>query len=264
MDFKFDNLNTYYETYGNPNHKALVLLHGIGADNDMWINQKKIYSRNGYYVIALDLLCHGKSSKMSQISLDDWSNQIERLMDHLEINKATIIGVSMGGVIAQHFSITRTNRVTNLVISDSFAELKTFKEKMLGKSQVLGFKIFKVIGNKLLSKGMASTYKAEYAKNAKSYFEKVSLGADLDQIIISRKAINKADLLSQLAKLDIPCLIMVGRNFGKAFIDINQKIADALTVELIIIEESMDPSNLVNPQIFNYEVLNFLKTNEGI
>lgn len=259
MELKYSNLTTYYETYGNENNQALILLHGIGADNNMWVHQKEKYSFEGYYVVVLDLLCHGKSSKVKKISLNDWCIQIKELMNHLKINKATIMGVSMGGVIAQHFAVTCSDRVKSLIITDSFAELKTFKEKMLGKSQVIGFRMFKLLGNKMLAKGMSSTYKDEFAKNAKVYFEEVSLKVDLDQMIIARKAINEVDLLSQLTLLDIPCLVMVGSEFGDSFIAINKKIADSLSTDLIIIEESMDPSNLVNPLIFNEKVLSFLK-----
>ncbi|MDZ7792961.1 MAG: alpha/beta hydrolase [Spirochaetia bacterium] len=260
MEFRHkNNLVTYYETYGNPQNSTLVLLHGIGADTNMWKHQRKIFSENGYHVIALDLLTHGKSSKMKDLSLYDWSNQITELMEYLSIEKATLIGVSMGGVIAQHFAITYPNKLANLVISDSFGELKSFKERMLGYSQILGFRIFKVLGKKMLAKGMASTYKADYAQEAKSYFQEISLTVDLDQMIIARKAINKVDLLILLKEIDKPSLVMVGNQFGKSFIDINRKISDALKIELLVIEDSMDPSNLVNPVRFNELVLNFLE-----
>jgi len=86
-----------------------------------------------------------------------------------------------------------------------------------------------------------------------------SLKANYSQLIKARQAINRVDVLSSIKKLTIPCLVTVGIGFGKAFIDINRKIADAIpNSKFIELENSMDPSPLVNPIAFNHEVLQFL------
>jgi pimeloyl-ACP methyl ester carboxylesterase len=251
-------MTTFYEEYGDYLKPSLLLLHGIGADNNMWNMQKELYEKKGFHIIIPDLLAHGKSSKVKTLSLEDWSNQIEELIDYLKVEKVTLIGVSMGGVIAQHFITSRPERVERLIISDSFGEIKTLSEKMLGFSQVVGFKLFKILGNKMLAKGMASTYKANHAILAKKYFSDVCMDIDLDQMIIARKAINKIDVLEKLKNVNIPSMVLVGKDFGKSFIRINNKIAKSLGTELVVIDNSMDPSNLVNPDKFNNLVLEFM------
>lgn len=254
-------INTYYETYGDIKNPPILLLHGIGADNNMWHPQKKILSEKGFYVIVPDLIGHGKSSKQDNITLSDWDNQIIDLLDFIDIERVSIIGVSMGGVIAQHFVVNHENRVKNIIISDSFGELKSFVEKALGFSQVIGFKIFNKLGNKYLVKGMMSTYKADYAVLAKEYFSKVCMEVDLDQMVLARKAINSIDVLNNLKKVQVPSLVMVGTEFGKTFINTNKKIANSLNTKLILIQNSMDPSNLVNSDEFNKNVIEFLNKN---
>ena len=138
--------------------------------------------------------------------------------------------------------------------------MKTLQEKILGVSQVIGFKIYKVLGGKMLAKGMASAYKAPFAKQAKEYFSQVSLDVDFDQLVLARKAINKIDAIGKIDGSQIPTLILVGDQFGKSFVEINRKIADGIKgSRFIILENSMDPSNLVNPEEFNREVLNLLR-----
>lgn len=251
-------ITTYYEEYGDKIKPSLLLLHGIGADNNMWNAQKELYDKKGFHVIIPDLLAHGKSSKVKTLSLDDWTNQIEELLDYLKVEKVTLIGVSMGGVIAQHFITNKPERVERLIISDSFGELKSLSEKVLGCLQVVGFKLFKILGNKILAKGMVSTYKADYAVLAKDYFSNACMDVDLEQMVIARKAINKINILKKLEKVNVPRMVMVGKNFGKSFVRINEKIAKSLGIEIIIIDNSMDPSNLVNPDRFNSLVLEFL------
>ena len=264
----FENKNgmiTYYEVYGDEYKPSLLLLHGIGGDHKMWHMQKDFFENKGFRVIIPDLLAHGKSSKVETLCLDDWSKQLEDLMNYLKVDKVTLIGVSMGGVIAQHFAVSNPNRVERLIISDSFGKLKSFSEKMMANLQVIGFRIFKILGHKLLAKGMASTYKAEHAKFAKKYFRDVCLTIDLKQMVLARKAINKIDALEKLKTLNLPSMVLVGEDFGQSFVEINRKIAIALGVKLIVIEKAMDPTNLVNPQAFNAHVIKFLdETKESI
>ena len=53
---------------------------------------------------------------------------------------------------------------------------------------------------------------------------------------------------------------MVGDQFGESFVEINRKIAAGIKgSKFVVLRESMDPSNLVNPVAFNQEVLAFLQ-----
>jgi pimeloyl-ACP methyl ester carboxylesterase len=151
-------------------------------------------------------------------------------------------------------------KISRLVLSDTFGELKTITEKMLGVSQVVGFKLYKMLGRKLLAQGLASAYKAPFAKLAREYFSQVSLSVDFDQLVLARKAINTIDAIGKIDGNRIPTLVMVGDEFGKQFVAINEKIANTIQgSKFVVLEQSMDPSNLVNPEAFNQIVLDFLQ-----
>jgi len=255
-----DGTETFLKEAGNSNNKAIVLLHGIGADHKMWEPQIQAFSESGYYVLAPDLLGHGKSSKVNTLELQDWENQITDLLLRKELSQCILVGVSMGGVIAQSFAMNHPEKVSKLVLSDTFGELKTFREKVLGFSQVVGFRMYKILGGKMLAKGMASAYKAPFAHRAKEYFSQVSLNVDFDQLILARKAINKIDAIGKIDGDQIPTIVIVGDQFGKMFIEVNRKIANGIKgSKFVILKNSMDPSNLVNPDDFNREVLQFLQ-----
>ena len=255
-----DGTETFYKEVNKGGGETLVLLHGIGAESGMWQPQMHSFAEAGYHLLVPDLFGHGRSSKLEHIELPDWSNQIVWLLQHHNVEKCNLVGVSMGGVIAQSFLVEHHQLVDKVVISDSFGELNTFKEKMLGFSQVFGFHMFKILGTKTLAKGMQSTYKEDYAKAAQDYFAQASLDVDLNQMILARKAINQIDVLSDLENVFNPALVMVGTEFGQSFIDINRKIADALpNSTFITIDKSMDPSNLVNQVAFDQHVLAFLQ-----
>ncbi|MGD9144874.1 MAG: alpha/beta hydrolase, partial [Anaerolineae bacterium] len=68
------------------------------------------------------------------------------------------------------------------------------------------------------------------------------------------------DAIQRIEGDGMPTLVMVGDQFGDAFIEINRKIADGIKgSKFVVLTDSMDPSNLVNPVAFNREVLAFLK-----
>ena len=225
----------------------------------MWEPQIKTYADAGFHVLVPDLFGHGRSSKLSKIRLSSWHYQISWLLNHLTIETCTIIGVSMGGVIAQSFVVESLHRVNKIIIADSFGELRTLQEKLLGFSQLIGFNLFKVLGKQLLANSIHQIYRAEHAQTAQAYFDKASLKVDLNQLILARQAINQIDILDKLRTVTIPALIMVGTDLGESFITINRKIADAIpNAEFVLLEQSMDPSNLVNPAEFNHQVLRFL------
>jgi 3-oxoadipate enol-lactonase len=257
-----DGIKTFIKKSGNSNNnEAIILLHGIGADHKMWEPQMQLFAENGYYVLVPDLIGHGKASKVKALELCDWENQINELLTYCGLSKCILIGVSMGGVIAQSFAMNNPEKVKKLVLSDTFGELKTFQEKLLGFSQVIGFKIYKVLGGKMLAKGMASAYKAPFAHKAREYFSEVSLNVDFDQLVLARKAINNIDAIGKINGEKVPTLILVGDQFGKSFVEINRKIANGIKgSKFVTLKNSMDPSNLVNPDEFNQEVLQFLQT----
>lgn len=255
-----DGTVTVYSALGNAANEAIVLLHGIGADHRMWQPQMAEFASNGFYVLAPDLLGHGQSSKVKHLELRDWEHQIIDLLNEHQRETCILVGVSMGGVIAQSFAVNHPNKVSRLIVSDTFAELKTPLERALGLLQVIGFWLFKRLGTAALAKGMASTYKAPFAQQAKDYFSQIALEADFDQLILARRAINRIDVVEQLRHLKIPTLVMVGDQFGQFFIEINRKIANAVKdAKFVVLSEAMDPSNLVNPASFNRELLTFLQ-----
>lgn len=252
---------TYYETCGDKENPPILGIHGLGAESGMWNRQKDILSDAGYFVILPDMLAHGKSSKVTSLTLEDWSNQIVDLMDELQIPRVIICGISMGGVISQYFAVHHADRVRALIISDSFGELRTLKEKMMGLSQTVGFHIFKLVGRKAFAKLMAGAYKQDFAQDAREYMVKVCGEADFDQLLHARKAINRINVIPHLGNLTIPALVVVGACFGSEFIRINEKIARSLkNARFVVLENSMDPSPMVNPKDFNRILLEFLSS----
>jgi proline-specific peptidase len=100
----------------------LILIHGVGLDHAMWEFQVESLSLH-YRVIAYDMIGHGESAKpFGTYTLSQFVDQLDKLMKHLEIPSAHIIGFSMGGLVAQAYAAHHPHKVASLIIVSSVAK----------------------------------------------------------------------------------------------------------------------------------------------
>lgn len=128
----------YYETCGNPGNPCIVLITGIGGQLTDWpLLLTQGLADNGFYVVTFDNRDSGLSRHYDELgmpnlgeamaaaqegksfkppySLEDMAGDVIALMDELHIEKAHILGVSMGGIIAQYVALNHGNRVNSLI-----------------------------------------------------------------------------------------------------------------------------------------------------
>ena len=110
---------TCYRVYGKALDPTLIMIHGLGLNKDVWQWQVPVLQSN-YRVITYDLLGHGQSVEpIDTPSLSLFSQQLSNLMTFLNVDQATIVGFSLGGMIARRFAQDEPKRVERLVILNS-------------------------------------------------------------------------------------------------------------------------------------------------
>jgi pimeloyl-ACP methyl ester carboxylesterase len=117
---KANNIDIWYEDFGNSSNPTVLLIMGAGAQGIMWNLEliRKIVN-TGYHVVRFDNRDAGLSTWIDDFnanpySLEDMAADTIGLMDALNIKKAHIIGWSMGGMIAQLIAIHYPNRILSL------------------------------------------------------------------------------------------------------------------------------------------------------
>ncbi len=107
-------------TFSGPNMApVVVLIHGLGLNKDCW--QWMIPDLKDFYcVLSYDLYGHGGSSDpATEPNLSLFSKQLKDLLDYCEIQKAVIIGFSLGGMVARRFAQDSPEKSQGMVILHS-------------------------------------------------------------------------------------------------------------------------------------------------
>jgi pimeloyl-ACP methyl ester carboxylesterase len=103
-------------------HEPIVLIHGFAsthAVNWLFTQWVKTLTEDGRRVVLFDNRGHGRSQKLydpSAYSFDVMAGDVARLLDHLSIERADIMGYSMGGRIATYFALANPARTRSLLL----------------------------------------------------------------------------------------------------------------------------------------------------
>jgi pimeloyl-ACP methyl ester carboxylesterase len=116
--FEFDGSRLAYEVHGSGD-RVLVYMHGLLMDSEMNRGLAEDLAAQGHRVVLLDLLGHGRSDKplrASQYRMDAYGRDVVALLDHLEIDRAVIGGVSLGAGVTLQVAVSEPARVQGLVL----------------------------------------------------------------------------------------------------------------------------------------------------
>jgi len=109
----------HYVEAGDAKNPKVVLLHGLGASISSWQLNIVALSQK-YHVIALDQVGFGKSDKpMLKYRIGTYTDFLDKFLSELKIEKASLIGNSLGGWIAADFALKYPAKVEKIVLADA-------------------------------------------------------------------------------------------------------------------------------------------------
>jgi pimeloyl-ACP methyl ester carboxylesterase len=114
-----------------PNGKSIMLLHGKNFNGAYWEQTAKALTQKGYRVIIPDQIGFGKSTKPAhyQYSFHDLAANTKRILEELKITKITVLGHSMGGMVASRFAIMYPETIEKFILLNPLG-LEDYKLKV--------------------------------------------------------------------------------------------------------------------------------------
>jgi pimeloyl-ACP methyl ester carboxylesterase len=216
------------------------------------------FFKQKYRTVAVDLLGHGESESLKSGNyLDAHCQRVLEVLTVLNVEKAIVVGLSYGGIVAQHFTIKHPEKVSEMILIDTYANLlpNDLKEVKLG---ILG--VFMAFAPWFPTKVLRSFFSgfqkyplaySELNDNFKNWRKK-----EVTKMLVQLTGMN---ILSELNKLEIPTLILVGGN-NELIVGKSNEIKDNIkNSERIVVDNAADPSNLCQPDVVNWEMAKFIK-----
>jgi 3-oxoadipate enol-lactonase len=110
-------IGLYYEIHGRG--EPLILTAGMGGDHRSWFPQMRDFARH-FTVITFDGRGIGKTDRPSGLySFGTLAADVIGLLDHLSLDRAHILGESLGGIVAQEVAIGYPQRVRKLILANT-------------------------------------------------------------------------------------------------------------------------------------------------
>lgn len=200
----------HYEVIGRG--KPVIFLHGWLGSWRLW--EKTMLNLGGEFrTYALDFWGFGESDrKLNSYEVLDFVHLILQFMDQMGIEKAPLIGHSMGGTVSLLFALAYPNRVSKIAIIGSPINGSSLAIPL----KIAGIRLFASIlfSNihffRKIMRLVAPTLSND--SDFSNMMDNDITNTNLNSFLISISSLRKTDLTNQLVKLKVPLLGMYGKN----------------------------------------------------
>ena len=246
----------YYETAGEG--EVIVLVHGFSVDTRMWDAQFASLAEH-YRVVRYDMRGFGQSALPDEKAYDPCVDLLA-LLDFLNIEKVSLIGLSLGGWVVLDFAVAYPERVRALVCAD--AALMGFEWKN-GRPSTLPVEVAQTRGIEAAKQyWMGSALFSAALRNPRvlrKLDEMVSTYSGWHWTHENPQIMADEPTIYNLKNISCPTLVLVGEHDTEDFRSIADILAqDIPDSEFFMIENAGHMSNMENPQRFNEILVNFL------
>ena len=259
---EINNISISYNEAGNGNI-PVIFLHGFPFDKSMWMGQLDSL-KSSMRVIAYDIRGFGESKdEISPLSIKLFSEDLLLFMDKLNIEKAIICGLSMGGYIVLNAVERFPERFAALILCDTqcIADTDGVKEKRyntIEQINSIGASEFNEKFSKSVFYSESLTNKIEIVESVRSI-----VFANSDRILMAglTALAERSETCSGLDAINIPTLIICGKEDDITPVGQSQFMHKHIGgSSLKIIENAGHVSNIEQPEIFNQYLLEFLNS----
>ncbi len=242
--------------------QAVLFLHAFPLSAAMWRYQLEAFGNAGYTVIAPNAFGIAGSREQPGWTLTDYAHELAKLLESLNIERATVVGLSMGGYQALEFYRLYPGKTASLVLCDTRAEADTPAAR---SSREEFIRAIEAEGAEEAARRMIPNY-----FTAGSYVKKPELSAEATAMIREQSAavinaamraiLTRSDATPLLATIHCPVLVLNGKEDRLTTPETAESI-HKLTAgsTLRLLENAAHISNMEQPEAFNNALLAHLE-----
>lgn len=245
------------QTFGDAANPALIFSNSLGTNFKMWQPQIDFFQQD-FFVICYDTRGHGASSApKGPYSIDQLGQDVVNLLDHLNVEKATFCGISMGGLTGQWLAIHRPERFNQVVVCNSAAKIGQ-EQAWNDRAVLVREQGLQPIASTAASRWFTEPFIQSNATVVNNLQNDLAAGS-AEGYASCCEALAKADVREQLKDISVPVLVVAGQQ------DPITTVADAhFMVERIANSQlfEINASHISNVELsneFNQAVKQFIK-----
>ncbi|HEX4903885.1 MAG TPA: alpha/beta fold hydrolase [Acidimicrobiales bacterium] len=231
---------------------AVLFLHGMGCDGTDWQPQVDAFAAR-YRCITIDHRGHGRSDREvgEGYSIAGFAADALGVLDHLGVDRAHVVGLSMGGMIAQQLAVTEPDRVCTLSLLDTFARPGAMGEGMGAMADQV-----EAGGLDALAAGFQAMVFAAATIGSKpdllERFDAQFRGNTPACLAWDMRAIAALDVYDELGSITAPTVVLCGAEDNLTPMAQAEELAAAIPgATLEIVPDAGHFSNIENPDFVN-------------
>lgn len=254
----------YYTLYSPDKTDTVLLLHGLASSSADWELQLPALTPS-YRVLAPDARGHGLSPKpLGPYFIPNMVADVVALLDQLQIPTAHVIGLSMGGAMAQQLTITQPARVKTLTLVNTFAKVRlnglNGLWRFFRRLYALQFGTLRDLGEPVMAAMFPKPEQAGIRRLGLDRFLKYNTDKEVYKSLLHANL--RFDSRRQLASIQRPTLIVTGDRDLTVPMSCKTELRDKIPqAQFVIIPDSGHATPIDQAERFNEVLVMFLKKN---
>jgi pimeloyl-ACP methyl ester carboxylesterase len=251
-----------------PNGRAVVLLHGMNFYGEYWASAIDVLTKAGFRVVVPDQVGFGRSSKpIMPYTFSDMAFNTHKLLETLGIQKAAIVGHSMGGMVAARFAMLYPDTTERLVLYNQIG----LTDARLQRPPTPLDEVYKNLLNESYNavyQGIARYFVNGVPKEAEKYIARQygwTLSGNWPEAAMVRALVQQMvyedPVVYDWAHIKSKTLEIGGAKDGPNFPELAKHVADTIPgCQLVLIPNVGHVPHFEVPDVFFKELLKFLES----
>ena len=251
---------TYYLFNKKDQKTPIVFVHGVGLTHEIWQPQLEYFKDRT--TISYDILGHGKTPlNKSNINFDDFSEQLNNLLNELNFDKIHLIGFSIGSLIARNFATRYNNRLKSLTLLGSIFKRNEEQQKIVNDRFNLAKKNLK-----LSRQALKRWFTDKYLEKNPNTYEKISSILEKNNMenflrVYKLFVYHKND--ENFQNIKVNTLVMTGENDVGSTVDMSKKLSEVINnSQLKVIKDGKHLCGIECADDVNMAIKNFIEQND--
>lgn len=238
---------------------TVVMLHGgTGSSETYWAGQVPELSRS-FNVIVMDHRGFGQSEHAGTFAIEACARDVVAVLDKEGVERANLVGLSLGGAVAMQTALDHPSRVRRLVLADTFSAVRTERFRrfidyaLIGSLRAGGYELMANI-NSIFAHGEGFLSAENPVNSGESWSQ-----ARIDAYVGALEEIRDWDIDDQLQSITAPTLIVWGSDDIEVPREYSERLSTAMPNAIMtVIPNAGHKSCTDRPDLFNKLVRTFL------